>query len=84
MTSVNDRLTLRPQLPPLRELESYRQRIAEEGARPLPQVDLQTTLPHIGPYTLGHGGYYDLQVYPGPLIKVVAAPSTGQKLDVSA
>jgi hypothetical protein len=81
---VNDRLTLRPQLPQLHELESYKERIAVEGARPLPQLDLKTSVPNIGPYTLSNGGYYDLQVFPGPLIKVVAQPSTGQQLNVSA
>lgn len=75
---------LRPQLPQLQELETYKQRIAAEGARPLPQVELRTAVPNLGPYTIGSHSYYDLQVYPGPLLKVVASPSTGQALNVSA
>ncbi|MFO1326934.1 MAG: hypothetical protein U1F56_06225 [Rubrivivax sp.] len=81
---MDHRVTLRPQLPPLRELESAHARLAHEGARPAPLVDLQTRVPDLGPFTLGNTGFYDLQVYPGPLLRVVAAEPTGTQLDLSA
>jgi hypothetical protein len=81
---MEDRVTLRPPLPPERELEGYAGRVAELGARPLPQVELRTDVPNLGPYKMGSSTYYDLQVYPGPLLKLVSSPASGQALDVSA
>lgn len=81
---MEDRVTLRPPLPPARELEGYSGRVAEAGARPLPQFELSTEVPNLGPYKMGSSIYYDLQVYPGPLLKVVSTPTSGQALDVSA
>ena len=81
---MDDRVTLRPPMPPARELENYSGRVAQAGARPLPQVELRTEVPNLGPYRMGPSTYYDLQVYPGPLLKVVSAPASGQRLDVSA
>lgn len=81
---MDNRVTLRPQLPQLRELESYTARVAQEGARPAPPADVQTRVPDLGPFKLGDTGFYDLQVYPGPLLKVVAATPSGPQLDLSA
>ena len=81
---MDDRLKLRPQLPQLRELEAYAGRIVQQGAQPLPTYELQTKVPDLGPITLGSTGLYDLQAWPGPLLKVVSAPSTGQQVDVTA
>jgi hypothetical protein len=77
-------VTLRPQLPHLRELASYSGRIAQGGAQPLPQIELQTRMPNLGPYTMGNTGFYDLQIYPGPLLRVVTAAPTGQTINTSA
>lgn len=81
---MDNRLTLGPQLPPSREFEVYTSRISQAGAQPLPEVPLQTQVPNLGPYTVEGEGFYDLQLYPGPLLKMVSAPSTGQKLDTTA
>ena len=81
---MDNRVTLRPQLPQLRELESHPSRVTREGARATPQADLQTRVPDLGPFTLGNASFYHLQVYPGPLLKVVAATSSGQQVDLSA
>jgi len=81
---MEDRVTLRPPLPPERELEGYAGRVAELGARPLPQVELRTDVPNLGPYKMGSSTYYDLQVYPVRLLYTVASPASGQALDVSA
>jgi hypothetical protein len=81
---MEDRVTLRPALPPERGLEGYAGRVAEAGARPLPQVELRTDVPNLGPYKMGTSAFYDLQAYPGPLLKVVSSPASGQALDVSA
>ena len=81
---MDARVTQRPQLPQVRELESYTTQVSALGARPLPQADLQTQVPNLGPYTMGRSAFYDLQVYPGPMLKLVMAPPTGQSVDVSA
>ncbi|MBK9363509.1 MAG: hypothetical protein IPM99_21590 [Rubrivivax sp.] len=81
---MDDRVTLRPAKPPAREPETFPGRVAQVGARPLPQVELKNEVPNLGPYKMGPSTYYDLQVYPGPLLRVVSAPSSGQTLDVSA
>jgi hypothetical protein len=81
---MDDRVKLQPQLPQLREQEAYAVRIVQQGAQPLPTFELQTKVPDLGPITLGSSGFYDLQAYPGPLLRVVSAPPTGQQLDVTA
>lgn len=81
---MDDRVTLRPAVPPARELEDYSGRVALVGARPLPQFELRTEVPNLGPYTLDRSAYYDLQAYPGPLLKMVTVPSSGLELDVEA
>lgn len=83
-TPMDGRVTLRPQLPQLRELENYTTQVAVIGAQPLPQYELQTQVPNLGPYTMGSNSFYDLQVYPGPMLKMVTAPPTGQSIDTSA
>jgi hypothetical protein len=81
---MDDPVLLRPQLPPQRELQAYAVRIVQQGAQPLPIFELQTKVPDLGPITLGSTGLYNLQAYPGPLLKVVSAPATGQQVDVTA
>jgi hypothetical protein len=81
---MDDRVTLRPPTPPARDLETYPGRVAQAGARPLPQVDLKTEVPNLGPYTMARSACYDLQAYPGPLLKMVTVPARGLDLDVQA
>jgi hypothetical protein len=81
---MDNRVTLRPQLPQSRELDNFEARVVRQGAQPLPQVELQTRVPDLGPFTLGSSGWYELQVSPGPLLRVVAAPTAGQSLDLTA
>lgn len=81
---MDHRVTLRPQLPQLRDLETVEVRAARQGDRLQPQVELQTRVPDLGPFTLGSSGWYDLQVSPGPLLRVVATPAAGQTLDLTA
>ena len=81
---MDNRVTLRPQLPPVRELDNAAGRLAQDGARPLPQPELQTRVPNLGPITLGNNGFYELQLFPGPLLRVATASPTGQSVDISA
>ncbi|HNT40378.1 MAG TPA: hypothetical protein PKO45_14785 [Rubrivivax sp.] len=81
---MNERVTLRQSMPPVRELESTSGRVVQAGARPLPQTELSNQLPNLGPYRMGGTIYYELQVYPGPLLKMVGAPARTPALDTSA
>lgn len=81
---MNDRVTLRPVLPPARELEGLSGPRAQAGVRPSPQIELRNELPNLGPYRMGPAIYYDLQVYPGPLLRVVSSPASGTELDTLA
>ncbi len=62
-------------LPPA--LDAYVQRIAAQGAVPLPNVPLNTEVPSLGPYVLDLGGAFKLTVYPGPRMWFAASPSSG-------
>ena len=80
---MDDPLALRP--------SARLQTAADPVTRPGPSVgalagplpELQTRVPNLGPYTMG-SGLYHLQVYPGPMLKMVTAPATSQSLDVIA
>lgn len=81
---MDDRVTRRPAVPPARKLEDYSGRVALVGARSLPQFEPSTEVPNLGPYTLHRSACYDLQAFPGPLLKMVTVPSSGLELDVQA
>jgi hypothetical protein len=81
---MDNRVTLRPPLPPVRELDNAAGRPAQDSARPQPQPELQTRVPSMGPITLGNNGFYELQLFPGPLLRVSTASPTGQSVDTSA
>lgn len=83
---MNDRVTLRPAAPPTRELEGIPGRVTPPAPAPAPgpRLELRNQVPNLGPYRMGESTYYNLQVYPGPLLKVVSGPAQGAKLDTSA
>lgn len=81
---MNERVTLRPAVPPTRELESFSGRVAQTEVRPVPPVEASNRLPNLGPYRMGGTIYYELQVYPGPLLKMVGAPASTPGLDTTA
>lgn len=64
------------------QLDAYLRRLQAKGARPLPQVELNTHVPTLGPYRL-RGVVYDLVCTPGPLMQVKAAPGSGRLLGVA-
>jgi hypothetical protein len=96
---MDERVTLRQALPPARELENASGRAAPPAARPHapanpvppaqppvaePAVELSNRLPNLGPYRMAGTISYELQVYPGPLLKMVSAPTDGRALDATA
>lgn len=81
---MDNRVTLRPQLPRLRELDNGLGQTAPAGTRLPPAAELQTRVPNLGPITLGNNGFYELQLFPGPLLRVSTASPTGQSVDISA
>jgi hypothetical protein len=83
-SNMNDRVTLRPAVPPTRELEDFSGRVTQIRAPATAQLELRNQVPNLGPYRMGESTYYNLQVYPGPLLKVVSGPAQGARLDTSA
>lgn len=81
---MNDRITLRPPPPSAPELQRTPVAAATASVRPMPQAEVRNDVPNLGPYRMGSSIYYDLQVYPGPLLRVVSGPSSGVALDASA
>jgi hypothetical protein len=64
------------------QLDAYVRRLVEKGAQPLPQVELNTQVPNLGPYVMP-GGFYDLVCTPGPLMRIRTAPGHGRLLGVA-
>lgn len=93
---MNDRVTLRPPQLPAPDLERTPAADAAAGVRPLsrieprmepqmePRIEPRNEVPTLGPFRMGSSIYYDLQVYPGPLLRVVSGPSSGVALDAKA
>ncbi len=64
-------------------LQAYLDRIVAHGAHPLPQVELNTHVPTLGPYRFD-AGLYTLIVTPGPMMRVsVSAGGSGRLLAVA-
>jgi hypothetical protein len=73
---MENRVTPRPQLPQMREPGSPSPQFAPvRAAAPgsVPDAALPARQADPGTFKLGETVFYDLQVYPGPLLKVVAA-----------
>jgi hypothetical protein len=96
---MDERVTLGQALPPARELENASGRATPPPARaqaavnpaqdvlPAPSqapIELSNRLPNLGPYRMAGTISYELQVYPGPLLKMVSAPTDGRALDTTA
>lgn len=94
---MDERVTLRQALPPARELENASGRAMPPAARPQaaqpqatpaepakPALELSNRMPNLGPYRMAGTISYELQVYPGPLLKMVSAPIDGRALDATA
>ncbi|MET0351423.1 MAG: hypothetical protein ABW067_16645 [Rhizobacter sp.] len=54
------------------------------GAAPYKNVELNTTVPGLGPYTIDNGGAFTITVYPGPVTKFSATPKLGRHVDTTA
>jgi len=54
------------------------------GAAPYKTIELNTSIPGLGPYTIDNGGAYTLTVYPGPVTKFTATPKLGRHVDTTA
>ena len=68
-----------------RSLDNFIKRTVAEGAAPVPNVQLETRVPEIGPYVLNLGNAkFDLTVYPGPRMWFEAQAVTGTQLNTSA
>ncbi len=68
-----------------RSLDAYIKGTVARGAAPVPNVQLETKVPAIGPYVLNLGNaQFDLTVYPGPRMWFEAQPVTGTQLNTSA
>lgn len=81
---MDNPVTLRSPAPAAREADAAERRPVRRGADSPLNVELQTRVPDIGPIKLGEAGSFYVQVYPGPLLKVVAASSSGGGLDATA
>jgi hypothetical protein len=78
------RLALSPTPLPSRPADTAPTRAPAADGAGVSTLELQTKVPNLGPYTMGNSGFYDLQLFPGPMLRMVTAPPTGQSLDVSA
>jgi hypothetical protein len=68
-----------------RSLDNFIKRTVAEGAAPVPNVQLETRVPEIGPYVLNLGdAQFNLTVYPGPRMWFDAQPVTGTQINTSA
>ena len=54
------------------------------GAAPYKNVELNTSVPGLGPYTLDNGGAYTLTVYPGSVMTFAVTPMLGRFLNAAA
>ena len=54
------------------------------GAAPHKNVELNTSVPGLGPYTLDNGGAYTLTVYPGSVMTFSVSPKLGRLLNAAA
>ncbi len=65
-------------------LDTFINRTVAEGAAPVPNVELNTQVPDLGPYVLDLGGVFELAVYPGPSLRFRAEPTVGKNLNTTA